>query len=100
MRINSLDPLREFWHQPPDADEPLRQWFKTVQQAEWRNLYDVREMYPHPDPVGTQTSGTLTVFNIRGGHHELITRIRYYVQLVDVRTVPTSRGTDRGHWKE
>ena len=100
MRVISLKPLREFWQQHPDAETPLRQWYKTATTAEWRSLQDTRKAYPHADAVREQSGGTLTVFNIGGNKYRLIARIRYDYQLVNVRCVLTHAEYDRGRWKE
>ncbi len=99
MRVISLRPLQGFWEQHPDAEEPLRQWYKTATHAEWSNLQDARADYPHADGVRTR-GGTLTVFNIGGNKYRLIARIRYDYRLVNVRDVLTHEEYDRGTWKE
>ncbi|MFZ4572987.1 MAG: type II toxin-antitoxin system HigB family toxin [Phycisphaerales bacterium] len=99
MRVISLKVLREFWETHPDAEAPLRAWYKTALGAEWKSLRDARATYPHADGVET-SRGTLTVFNIGGNKYRLIARIRYDYQLVNVRTVLTHAEYDRGKWKE
>jgi mRNA interferase HigB len=98
MRVNSLKLLREFWHEYRDAERPLRHWYKTALQAEWRNLHEVREACP--SAVGVSLSETFTVFNIGGNKYRLIVRIRYDYLLVNVRAVLTHREYDAGKWKE
>lgn len=100
MRVISLKPLREFWQRHPDAEEPLRLWYKTATSAVWSSLQDVRRTYPHADGVRTSDSSTLTVFNIGGNKYRLVARIRYDYQLVNVRAVTTHREYDEGRWKE
>ena len=92
--------LQEFWARYPDAREPLREWFKTAGAANWRNLGDVRRVYPHADGVPTRHGGTLTVFNICGNKYRLIVRIRYDWKLVNIRSVLTHAVYDREAWKE
>ncbi len=96
----SLKPLRAFWQQYPDAEWPLRQWYKTTVHAQWGSLRDVRRDYPHADGVRTKGGDALTVFNIGGHKYRLITRIRYDYQLVNVRAVLTHAEYDEGKWKE
>jgi mRNA interferase HigB len=100
MRVISLKPLREFWERYPDAEQPLRQWYKTTAFAEWTSLQDVRQDYPHADGIRTQRGDTLTVFNIGGNKYRLVARIRYDYQLVNIRAVLTHREYDEGQWKE
>ena len=99
MRVISLKLLREFWTKHPNAERPLRHWYKGALQATWRNLHEVRQTFPHADAV-SGTGESLTVFNIGGNKYRLIARIRYDNQLVNVRAVMTHRGYDAGKWKE
>jgi mRNA interferase HigB len=99
MRVISLKLLREFWAKHPDAEKPLRHWYKNSVQAEWENLQQVRRVYPHADGV-TAANDTLTMFNIAGNKCRLVVRIRYDYQLINVRAVLTHRDYDAGKWRE
>ncbi len=99
VRVISLKPLRQFWRRHPDAEEPLRLWYKTTSDAMWASLTDVRQTYPHAD--GVRTSGdALTVSNIGGNKYRLVARIRYDYQLINVRAVLTHQEYDADKWKE
>ena len=100
MRVISLKRLRSFWARHPDAEEPLRLWYRVARGAEWRSLQDVRRTYPHADGVRVPGNGTLTVFNIGGNKYRLVARIRYDYGLINVRCVLTHAEYDRGAWKE
>lgn len=95
----SLKLLREFWEKHPDAERPLRHWYKTAQQADWRSLQHVREVYSHVDGVAAADE-TLTVFNIGGNKYRLIVRIRYDYRLINIRAVLTHRDYDARTWRE
>lgn len=73
MRVIRLKLLREFRQRHPDSERPLRPWYKTVLQADWKTLQDVRTLYPHADGVADDKE-TLTVFNIGGNKYRLIAR--------------------------
>ncbi len=94
MHVISLKKLKEFWAIHPDAEEPLREWYRTASRAAWQSLADTRRDYPHADAVGR-----CTVFNIKGNHYRLITKIFYREQTVLVRFVLTHSEYDRGSWK-
>jgi mRNA interferase HigB len=98
--VISLKPLKEFWNRHPDAELPLRKWFKTVTAASWTSLKDVRATYAHADGIGSGAGHTLTVFNIGGNKYRLIARIRYDYQLVNVRHVLTHGEYEQGAWKD
>ncbi len=100
MRVISLKPLREFWEKHPDAEAPLRHWYRVALAAEWESLQDARQDFPHADGVRMAGGDTLTVFNIAGNKYRLIARIRYDYRLLNVRQVLTHAEYDRGKWKE
>ena len=100
MRVISLKRLREFWDRHPDAELPLRLWYKTACAAEWGRLNDVRRTYSHADAVRTSRGETLTVFNIGGNKYRLVARIRFDFGLVNVRRVMTHAKYDEGDWKD
>ena len=99
MRVISLRSLREFWEKHPDAEVPLRIWYRLALRAEWQNLSDVRRLISNADAVHTD-SGVLTVFNIRGNNYRLIVRIIYEFQRIYIRAVLTHSEYDEGSWKE
>ncbi len=100
MRVISLKSLREFWQRYPDAEQPLRQWYKTAALAEWNSLQDTRRDYPHADGVRNNDGDTLTVFNIAGNKYRLVARIRYDYQLINIRAVLTHAEYDDEKWKD
>ena len=100
MRVISLKLLRDFWCRFPDAERPLRQWYKTAIEAQWNNLQDARQTYPHADGVRVGSGETLTVFNIGGNRYRLIARIRYDYQLINVRAVLTHKEYTEGSWRD
>lgn len=100
MRVISLKPLRAFWQHHADAEKPLRDWFKTATNAQWRNLKELQRTYPHADGVRTANGDVLTVFNIAGNKFRLVARIRYDFLLINVRHVLTHAEYDRGKWKQ
>jgi len=51
MRVFSLKRLREFWQIHPDAEVPLRRWYRDARREAWRSIHEVRVLYPHADGV-------------------------------------------------
>ena len=95
MRVFSLRTLREFWEQHPEAETPLRTWFRNAERTEWNNLSEVKTTYPHADLVGN-----FTVFNIGGNKYRLIVRVDYQYKRVFIRAILTHPEYDQGDWKE
>ncbi len=100
MRVISIRLLRMFWETHPDAEKPLKTWFKAATQAEWRSLRDARCTFRNADGVSNHRGETLTVFNIGGNKYRLVTRIRYDWRLVNIRCVLTHAEYDLEKWKE
>lgn len=95
MHVISKRPLRQFWAVHPDAERPLRRWFRTVSAAEWTSFTEVRATYANADQVDR-----FTVFNIGGNKYRLIAVIHYNRGKIFVRHVLTHREYDLGKWKD
>jgi mRNA interferase HigB len=95
MRVIGLESLVEFSKIHPDAEVPLDAWRQVAEQAEWKHIIDVREVYPHADFVEGYT-----VFNIGGNKYRLITKITYIVKSINIKYVLTHNEYDEGKWKK
>lgn len=73
MRIFNLSTLRSFWLGHPDAEQPLKAWYREAKRAEWRNPQDIRDRYAHASFIGSDR----VVFNIKGNHYRLVARLHY-----------------------
>ena len=99
MRVIRMKRLRTFWNKYPDAEPPLRRWYKIAMCSNWKSFSEVRATFSNADGVKTQGGEQLTVFNICGNKYRLIVRINYQYQLVNVRAVLTHSEYDQGNWK-
>ena len=77
MHLISITNLRDDAAQYPDAERAIRNWFKTVEQAQWQNLEEVRQSFKDAEAVGN-----FTVFNIKGNNYRLIVGVDYERQIV------------------
>jgi mRNA interferase HigB len=77
MHLISITNLKEDAALYPDADRPIKNWFKTVENADWQNLEEVRQSFKDAEAVGN-----FTVFNIKGNSYRLIVGIDYERQIV------------------
>jgi mRNA interferase HigB len=98
-RVISLKRLREFWQRHQDAQEPLRDWYRTALKASWRHIQDVRRDYPHADAVIVASGRPVTVFNICGNKYRLIVDIVYRVQVIYICAVLTHAEYSKNRWK-
>ena len=94
MHVISRKALRAFWVVHPDAERPLRHWFKNADAAVWQSFADVRAVYAKADQVGQ-----FTVFNVGGNAYRMITRVEYHRQEVYIRWVLTHAEYDKDDWK-
>jgi mRNA interferase HigB len=72
---------------------PLDVWYRIAKKAEWRNLLEIRRVFPSADAVGR-----LTVFNIKGNSYRLISEINYHTQKIFLRHVLTHAEYSKGDW--
>lgn len=90
MRIIAKKPLRVFWLQHPDAEQPLRTWYTIVRSANWQTPADVKAQFGNASLVGNDR----VVFNIAGNKYRLIVFVKYSIQRVYVRFIGTHHEYD------
>jgi len=95
MRVISEKALRDFWTIHPDAEKPLRVWYRIAINADWEKPEDVRAVYRDTSQVGK-----FTVFDIGGNKYRLIVHIHYDRGRIYVRHVLTHPEYDKGEWKK
>ena len=95
MHILSRKRLLEFSQEHADASTPLDNWYRVAKGASWRNLDEVRQVYPSADAVGN-----FTVFNIKGNDYRLIVDIVYSTQRIYIKYVLTHAEYDKDKWKD
>jgi len=100
MRLIDIKTLIEFWNTHADSRESLTRWYQTAEKANWRNIKQVRHVYPHADAVAVKSGRTATVFNIMGGNYRLITAIHYNRQVVYLMAVLTHKEYSTDKWKK
>jgi mRNA interferase HigB len=84
----------------PEAAEAIWAWLDSASHAAWRNLADVRQVYPHADPVKVASGRTVVVFNIRGNRYRLVTAIHYNRQIVYALRFMTHAEYSKNRWKD
>jgi len=100
MRIIALKMLKEFWGKYPDAQGPLRLWYKTTHKARWTNFLKVRETFRSADTTKVRSGNTAVIFDIGGNKYRLITAIHYDTGCVFTMMVLTHKEYDTNNWKD
>ena len=99
MHVISMKRLREFWTQHPDAEVSLRRWHRLATRRRWENLAQVREDFPHADPVRVASGRRVYVFNVGGNKYRLIAALHFNRQAAYALRILTHVEYDRGVWK-
>ena len=99
MRVISLKTLKAFWQRHPEAESPLRYWFKIVEAAEWGSFAQVRETFRSADPVQVASGNMVVVFDVGGNKYRIVAAIHYNAERLYVLRVMTHREYDRDTWK-
>jgi len=91
VRVIAWRVLREYVENGhADAEEPLREWFRTAELSDWTKLADVKGSYKAVDLVGDRL-----VFNIKGNKYRLVCRVRFGHPVLYVRWIGTHAEYDR-----
>lgn len=87
MRIVSHRRLREFYETSgrEDSRVALERWYDIAEQADWKNLSDIKVDFPSTDYVGNQHY----VFNIRGNKYRLVVVVKFTIGHIFIRKVCT-----------
>ncbi|MBK1835375.1 type II toxin-antitoxin system HigB family toxin [Roseibacillus ishigakijimensis] len=100
MRIITEKALRDYGQKHPNAQSALANWITLARASQWKNLADLRKTYPHADPVTVASGNTVTVFNLAGNNHRLITAIHYNTGIIFALRILTHADYDKNHWKK
>lgn len=94
MHIISRKKLLEAAREHSGLGESLDVWYRIAKKAKWKNLVEVRRVFPSADAVEE-----FTVFNIKGNAYRLIAEINYQTGRVFLRHVLTHAAYSKGGWK-
>ena len=94
MHVISRKMLLEAAEKHADLSDPLDVWYRIARKAVWKNLMDVRRVFPSADSVEK-----FTVFNIKGNAYRLVTEINYRTERIFLRNVLTHAEYNKGGWK-
>jgi mRNA interferase HigB len=93
LHVISRKKLLEAAERHRDLAGPLDVWYRIAKKAEWRNLVDVKRVFPTAD-----AAGRFTIFNIKGNAYRLVAEINYRTQKDFLRHVLTHAEYSKGNW--
>ncbi len=91
MRVIAKSTLREFWKAHPDAEIPLKTWYKIVEKADWKNPHDIKAIFMEASIIGNNR----VVFNIKGNKYRIVIYIVFQLKKVFIRFVGTHSTYDK-----
>jgi len=94
MKLISNKALREFAVVHVDAEQPLQDFRRLVEQGIYANFAQLKATFASVDKVGERY-----VFNIGGNKYRLVCAIAFQPGLVWVKAVLTYSEYDKGAWK-
>jgi mRNA interferase HigB len=93
LHVISRKKLLEAAERHRDLAGPLDVWYRIAKKVEWRNLVDVKRVFPTVD-----AAGRFTIFNIKGNAYRLVAEINYRTQKIFLRHVLTHAEYSKGNW--
>ena len=90
MRIITRKALKEFWERYPDAEQPLKAWFKFAHKADWKTPAEVKADYGNASILEDHR----VCFNIAGNKYRLIVKMNYPYRIGYIRFVGTHSDYD------
>ena len=100
MWVVSMKRLRDFWNRHPEAEMPLRRWYKIAENGQWASIHEVRKTFPHADLVTTTSGTVITVFNVGGNKYRIIARMEYHRHKIYIKEVLSHVQYSRENWKD
>ncbi len=91
MSVIAKKTLRDFWLKHPDCEQQLKAWYQEAEAATWSSPNDIKADYPGASIL----EDNRIVFNIKGNHYRLITRINYHYGMVWIRFIGTQAQYDK-----
>ena len=100
MRIISKPRLTLYAQQHPTAKSALEHWHNITKHAHWRDLTQVRAVFPSADPVKVSSGKTVHIFNLKGNAYRLVTAIHYNREKIFVLQFLTHADYSKDQWRE
>jgi len=99
MNIITKRRILDYATQHPNASANLSAWIAVASAAKWQSISDVRKVFPQADLATVRSCKTVTIFNIAGNHHRLITAIHYNTRSIFILKILTHADYSKDRWK-
>ena len=99
MRIITPATVKGWADSHPDAAGALEKWMTLVEDAEWKNLVEMRAVISSADEVIVASGRRAVVFNIGGNKYRLIAAVHYNTQIVYAMMFMTHAEYNKDKWK-
>jgi mRNA interferase HigB len=99
MRIIKPATVKGWASRHGDAGAALERWMTLIEDAEWKNLTEMRAVIPSADEVTVASGRRVAVFNIGGNKYRLIAAVHYNTQIVYVLLFMTHAEYNKDKWK-
>jgi mRNA interferase HigB len=90
MNVIALRRLRTFWKEYPEAEEPLRVWYRRLCKSEPQNFAELKDQFNRID-----LDAPFTIFDISGNNYRVIVVIVYISQVAFIKHVFTHSQYDQ-----
>ena len=100
MRIIKESTVKKIAKAFPQAAAWLGTWIKNVRIAKWKNLPQLRAIYPAADPVKVKSGRTVIVFNVCGNKYRFITAIHFNTGKAHTLKFLTHAEYSKDTWKD
>jgi mRNA interferase HigB len=92
MQVIALRTLKHFWERHPQAEVPLRRWYRIVSNAAWTEPADVKRQFGRTVDL---VADNRVIFDIGGNKYRLIVFVAYLSQRIFIKFVGTHAEYDR-----
>ena len=100
MRIITKKTIEEYYKEYPTTKASLQRWIELAEEADWKDISDLRISFRDADPVTVKSGRIVTVFNISGNNFRLITAIHYNKGIVFTLNFLTHAEYSKDKWKD
>lgn len=96
MVVISVKAIRVFNMKYKDGKDAINNWYYIIQKMNCSNFHELKKIFNSVDAIGND----LYVFNIKGKHYRLITRIIFKTRTVFIKFIGYHKEYDKVNIKK